>query len=354
MVIAVYANLKNDPAPDYSLYFLKSLIENLAITYPQHTIYLIIVPNDVIDGFDDKLFKVLFLSIRSPLFHQFRLEQKVLKTIKNIKADKLISFNAFLKASISQSLILDHVRTKNKFSSKTLEKLKAIFVLSESEKTFLLNQYKLDPQKIKILYGGHSKLFASIPDEVKESLKEKYTDGKEYFIYRGSIEKDQNIIPLLKGFSIFKKRQKSSMKLLLMGNLAWQNTELKKLIGSYKYRDDVVVVTDVLPGEEAQIVAAAYAYIQPYSNNLLFSFDALQSRVPVLIDKSLEKEIFSDAALYFDPAKEADIADKMMLVYKDESLCSQLVGKGKKINDIYTWEKTINIVGQNLQLSGTD
>ena len=353
MVIAVYADLKDNPAPDYRLYFLKSLIENLAITHPQHTFYLI-VPNDVIDGFDDKLFKVIFLTIRSPLFHQFRLEQKVLKTIKDIKADRLFSFNAFLKTSISQSLILDHARTKNKFSSKTLEKLKAIFVLSESGKTFLLNQYKLDPQKIKILYGGHSKLFVSIPDEVKESLKEKYTDGKEYFIYRGSIEKDQNIIPLLKGFSIFKKRQKSSMKLLLMGKLAWQNTEFDKLIGSYKYRDDVLIVIDVSPIDEAQIVAAAYAYIQPYCHNLLFSFDALQSGVPVLIDKSLEKEVFSDAALYFESANDADIAEKMMLVYKDESLRNQLIEKGKKINNTYTWEKTINIVGQNLQLSGTD
>ena len=145
------------------------------------------------------------------------------------------------------------------------------------------------------------------------------------------------------------------MKLLLMGKLVKQNTEFDKLISSYKYREDVVIVANTSPLDEIKIVAAAYAYVQPYSNNtLLFLFDALQSGVPVLIDKSLAKGIFSDAALYFDSINDVDIADKMMLVYKDESLRTQLIEKGKKINDNYTWEKTINIVGQKLQLSGTD
>ena len=145
------------------------------------------------------------------------------------------------------------------------------------------------------------------------------------------------------------------MKLLLMGKLLWQNTEFDKLIGSYKYREEVVIVTDASLVDEAQIVATAYAYIQPYANNiLLFAFDALQSEVPILIGNSLASEIFSDAVLYFDPTNDADVADKMMLMYKDESFRSQLIEKGKKINGCYTWEKTINIVGQNLQLSGTD
>ena len=353
MVIAVYADLKDDPSAEYNLYFLKSLLENLAIAYPQHEIYLI-VSNDVMDGFDETLVQVISLHLQSSFFHQFLLEQKVLKTIKDIKADRLFSYDKVFKTAISQFVLIGDVVKNKKFNVKTLQKATAIFVLAESEKTFLFNNYKLDPQKIKTIYGGYSKLFASIPDELRESVKEKYTNGKEYFIYRGAIEKRQNIIPLLKAFSIFKKRQKSSMKLLLMGKLLW-NTEFDKLIGSYKYREDVVIITDASLIDQAQIVAAAYAYIQPYSNNfLLFSFDALRSGVPVLIDNSIAKEIFLDAALYFESANDADIADKMMLVYKDESLRSQLIEKGKKNVESYTWEKTINILGQNLQLSGTD
>ena len=353
MVIAVYADLKDDPSPE-NIYFLKSFIENFAIVYPRHKFYLV-VSNGVIDGFDDTLFQVIYLRSRWPVFNQFRIEHKVLKTLKVIKADRVFSVNTVLKTPLLQSVLFDNVKTKKKLSSKKLQKLNGIFVLSEPEKAFLLYHYKLDPQKTKTIHGGHSKLFASIPDELKKSIKEKYTKGKEYFIYRGVIERDKNIIPLLKAFSIFKKRQKSSMKLLLMGKVLWLNKEFEKLIGNYKYREDVVIVADASLVDEAQIVAAAYAYIQPYATNiLLFSFDALQSGVPILIDNSVGNEIFSDVVFYFEPANDADIADKMMLMYKDESLRSQLIEKSKKINSSFTWEKTINIVGQNLQLSGTD
>ena len=49
MVIAVYADLPGGPSSDYNFYFLKSFIENLAIAYPQHKIYLVI-PSDLMDG----------------------------------------------------------------------------------------------------------------------------------------------------------------------------------------------------------------------------------------------------------------------------------------------------------------
>ena len=353
MVIAVYADLKYDSSPD-NLYFLKSFIENFAITYPEHKFHLI-VPDNFIDGFDETLVQVKSLHSKSPFSRQFFLERKALKTIKDIKAERLFSFNSVFKTKISQVVLFDDVKTNKKFGVKALQKMASIFVLSESEKVLLVNQYRLDPQKIEIIYGGHSKLVGSITDETKETTKEKYTKGNEYFFYRGVIEKNQNIISLLKAFSIFKKRQKSSMKLVLMGKVVRQKTEFDKLIGSYKYREDVVIVVNTSPLDEAQIVAAAYAYVQPHSNNiLLFLFDALRSGVPVLLDKIPANEIFSDAALYFEKANDADMADKMMMVYKDESLRSQLIERGKKINDIYTWEKSISIVGQNLQLSRTD
>lgn len=351
MVIAVYAEFNDDPALDSNLYFLKSFIENLATANPLHSFHLII-SDKLIDEFDEKFARLISLQPPLKLFYQARLNRKVLNKIKDIKADALFSFNHFFKTTVTQSLVINQVKTRDKFDLKDLQKLKAIFVLSNTENSFLQNQ--LDPEKIKILYGGPSKLFSLLPDTVKQTMKEKYTNGTEYFVYRGAIEKGRNIIPLLKGFSIFKKRQKSTMKLVILGRLTWQDNEFQKLIGSYKYRDDVVIVNNAIPIEEAQIIGAAYAYIQPYSDSfLLYLFDAMQSSIPVLLDNSLPQEIISDAALFFEPTNEADVAEKLMLIYKDELLRSQLIEKGKKIGESYTWEKTISIVGQHMQLSGT-
>ena len=233
---------------------------------------------------------------------------------------------------------------------KSSEILKSVFVPSQQLKDHLELKYNRGTP-ISILYGGPSKIFEPLDDEMKSLIKEKYTEGKEYFVYRGRVKEQNNIISLLKAFSLFKKRQKSTMKLLLMGKVFWQENDFSKLMSTYKYRDDIVMAEDEILSEEANILAAAYALVQPYSmSNALFLFDAMQCAVPVLTpnDPPL-KELTSDAALYFESTNETDIADKMMLVYKDEGLRNQLIENGKKLISHYQWKKTTEIVAQYLQ-----
>ena len=135
------------------------------------------------------------------------------------------------------------------------------------------------------------------------------------------------------------------MKLLLMGQVFWQNNEFQKLISTYKYRDDVVLVTDEVLGQEASILATAYAMVQPNVTNNHFALDAMQCGVPVLsIQNPSLQEIITDGVLFFNADDEAAIADKMMLIYKDESLRSQLIEKGKNIAKNYSWKKTVDTV----------
>jgi glycosyltransferase involved in cell wall biosynthesis len=72
-------------------------------------------------------------------------------------------------------------------------------------------------------------------------VKQQLTEGKEYFLYVGAIHPRKNLINLLKGFSWFKKRYQSNMKLVLVGRMAWKNEMFLKQLESYKYRNDVVV-----------------------------------------------------------------------------------------------------------------
>jgi glycosyltransferase involved in cell wall biosynthesis len=112
-----------------------------------------------------------------------------------------------------------------------------------------------------------------------------------------------------------------------------------------------MVINNATKAEEPEILAAAYALIQPYiGNNLLFLFDAMQCHVPVLTENNpVFKDITSDAVLYFDSAKEIDIAERLMLIYKDEALRNGLIEKGKNLIEDYNWKRTMEIVRKNLQ-----
>jgi glycosyltransferase involved in cell wall biosynthesis len=350
MVIAVYVDLKSYGAYPVDLYFIKGLLQNLASNFPDHKYYLI-QPDAIYErGGEFDYFSFITLRTNQAVFYSYRVNSSLLKTLKMLKADLLFSVDAVFKTDIDQTLLLTSLSRKPKLNSEKLRKVKSVFVSSQQLKDQLQEKYALGAS-ISMLYGGASKTFEPLDDEMKSLIKEKYTEGKEYFVYRGRVKEENNIISLLKAFSLFKKRQKSTMKLVLMGKIVWQENDFSKLMSNYKYRDDVVRISDEILSEEANVLAAAYALVQPYPmHNVLFSFDAMQCAVPVLAaNGSTLKEITSDGALFFDSTNDADIADKMMLIYKDEGLRSQLIENGHKLTSQYQWKKTIEIVAQYLQ-----
>jgi glycosyltransferase involved in cell wall biosynthesis len=61
------------------------------------------------------------------------------------------------------------------------------------------------------------------------------------------------------------------------------------------------------------------------------------------------QEIAGNAALYFNPADHNDIAEKMLLLYKDENLRSQLIEKGKQICKQYNWDRSAELFWQSIE-----
>ena len=51
-------------------------------------------------------------------------------------------------------------------------------------------------------------------------------------------------------------------------------------------------------------------------------------------------------SFFFNADNETEIADKMMLIYKDELLRSQIIEKGKHLVKNYTWQKTVDTVAE--------
>ena len=77
--------------------------------------------------------------------------------------------------------------------------------------------------------------------------------------------------------------------------------------------------------------------------------EAMKAHVPVLTSENTSmKEVATDAGLYFNPHNYEDIADKLMMIYKDESLRSSLIEKGKMVSDKFSWTQTANLLWQSI------
>lgn len=141
------------------------------------------------------------------------------------------------------------------------------------------------------------------------------------------------------------------MKLVLAGRLAWKFESFTKSLQSYKYRNDVVMTGYVEEEELINITGAAYGMVYPsvWEGFGVPVLEAMQSGIPVITSaNSAMQEIAKEAALYINPTSHTDIADKMMLLYKDENLRNELIQKGQKIAEQYHWDKTAILLWQSI------
>ncbi|MGZ3939796.1 MAG: glycosyltransferase family 4 protein, partial [Flavisolibacter sp.] len=296
---------------------------------------------------------------RHPLLWKFWYDVKVPLALKKIKADVFVSPDGFgsLTTRVPQCLVIhdlgflhrqeaykeSHVQYFKRNTPRFIKKAKTVVSVSNYSKQDVVKRYRTDPAKIDVIYNGVKKIFLPVSFQEKEAVKEKYTGGTEYFIYAGAIQPRKNLVNLLKAFSIFKKRLQTNMKLVIAGRLAWKNDEFLQLLERYKYRSDVILTGYLPEAELASLMASAYALVYP---SLFEGFgvpvaEAMKCGVPVLTSQNTSmQETAGDGALYFDPADQTDIADKMMTIYKDESLRTQLIEKGTKAAEKYDWERS--------------
>ena len=221
-------------------------------------------------------------------------------------------------------------------------------VPNELMKKKLIEKFEIGEEKIAVIYPSANKMFEPINEQEKEAIKNKYSEGKEFFLFNSIFPEQEDFIDLLKSFSHFKKRQQSSFKLLV---IASSNSFFEKSLESYKYRNDVKFIDIKDKPEEALIIASAYAVVLPFNTNedMIAALNATRSGVPVIaVKNSIINEVFGDAALYSETEATKDIGEKMMQVYTDENYRSRLIEKGKQVAGTYTSEKAAELLWQSI------
>ena len=283
----------------------------------------------------------------NPLLWKLWYNYKLPAVLKKYKADILITADGVcsLRTKLPQCLLVNdfaclshpewYSKKYNRFIKTNtpafLQKAKSIIAFSNVLKEEIQQQYKIDEKKIAVLYPGANRNYQPVNTEEKEQVKEKYTEGKEYFLFSGAIHPRSNLINLLKAFSLFKKRQKSNMQLIIASDTV---SEDKTFLGSlqlYKFRNEIKLMENLDQDLLKKITATAYACINvsPLHTDIASLLNAMQCEVPVIAGNLYAAiEQFGEAALYANESVPEDIAEKLMLLYKDENKRNDLIKKG--------------------------
>ena len=300
---------------------------------------------------------VLFPQARHPFLYIIYFEISVRRALRKIKPDVFISTDAYLcmhtktpQIAVFHDINFEHFPQDfprlalwhyKKYFPQYARKAAKIITVSEFSKQDIIDNYKVKPDKIEVVYNGANEGFKPVSEEEKLSIRNQYTAGYQYFMFVGSLHPRKNLARLFPAFDIFKEKTGSDVKLLIVGEKRWWTEPIQKAFEAMRHQDDVVFVGHLQMNELHRVTAAALAsvYVSYFEGFGIPIIEAYKCDVPVITSNVTSMpEVAGDAAILVDPFDVESIAGAMELVM-DENVRNTLIEKGRVRKNDFSWDK---------------
>jgi glycosyltransferase involved in cell wall biosynthesis len=226
------------------------------------------------------------------------------------------------------------------------KKATRLATVSEYSKADLINKYNIPADKIDLVYNGCNESFNAVDNAQQIKIREKYSNGKPYFVFVGSLHPRKNLKNLFLAFDILRNKN-IELKLLIVGAKRWWTKEINSTYESLKYKADVVFTGRLDSQNLNDVISSALAmtYVSNFEGFGIPILEAFGCETPLITSNITSMpEIAGDAALLIDPASPKSIADAMFLIATDENLRQELIAKGRKRKELFSWQKSADLL----------
>ena len=340
-------------------WFTYQTVERIVRAHPEHEFFF----------FFDRAYDPMFVfapnvtpvvvppQARHPVLFYLWFEWSIPYMLRKYKIDLFLSTDSFMSLStnvptclVIHDLAFEHYPEHyvlaqrlywKHYSPLFAKKATRLATVSTFSKDDIVQHYGIRPENIDVVYNGAHKEYRVLTNAEREATKAKYADGCEYFVFAGALHPRKNIVNLLKAFVLFKKRQPTNMKLVIVGRLAWKYEEVEQMKQEMPFKDDVKWVGYMNIDELSMVTGGAYAmvYASLFEGFGIPILEGLQCDVPAIVSNtSSMPEVAGDAALLVDPNNPEDIATKMHQLYKDEALRNKLIINAREQRKKFAWE----------------
>ncbi len=346
----------------YTLEITKRICEN----HPEHEFFLFFDR-----AFDSKyVFSknvtpiALFPPARHPLLYVIWFEISLKRALKKHQIDLFWSPDGFcsLSSDVPQISTIHDLNFEHNpkdlpwmvsryfrfFFPKFARKAKKIITVSEYSKNDIHKVYGVPREKIKVIYNGSNDSYKPIENIEKQEIRLKYTNGKPFFLFVGSLHPRKNVKRLIEAFEIVSKKN-SEIQLIIVGSAMWKDEKLPIL----KSIENRIVFTGHLDTSElTKVMASALAltYVPYFEGFGIPLVEAMYCGVPILAaDATCLPEVAGDAAIYCDPFSPEEIANGMFCLLENENLRSDLKEKALKRSRVYSWDNAAKLVWEEIE-----
>ena len=243
-------------------------------------------------------------------------------------------------------------RYYNFFFPKFARIAKRIATVSFYSKEDITRSFKVDYDKIDVVYDGINQVFEPISEDEKTFIRGNITEGAEYFLFVGALHPRKNVCGLLKAFDAFKSTTSNTMKLVIVGGEMHKTGPIFDTFENMRFKNDVVFTGRVSTNELHDIFGAAYALVfVPFFEGFGIPIvEAMSAGVPVICSNTTSiPEVGGNAVIYADPVKIDQIADAMLKITEDDVLRKELIEKGFVQKEKFSWDETARLLWMSVE-----
>ncbi len=220
-----------------------------------------------------------------------------------------------------------------------IDRSNIVFTVSEYSKKDIIKYFKVHSEPI-VIYNA--------PTLVPEKYDPIYDIGRveDYFLYPGGYDRRKGLAPLIKVFLELHREKKITSKLYLTGVKSDIREEFKKMTAPAVALGIVRELDYVTDQEMISLMRNAKGLIYPsyYEGFGLPPVEAMNVGCPVITTPySSIPEVCGDGVLYINPDNEKEFADAIVALSDNGSLREELIVKGKRQVERYSWNKSAAI-----------
>ena len=216
--------------------------------------------------------------------------------------------------------------------SQALKRARQIITVSETVKKQIMSEFSLSADKIYVTYESGS----------LEPLKSKATvvTPQNYLLYVGNAHPHKNLERLVKAYALVKQKI-PDLNLVLIGKSDYFYSKLKIWVNSQRITG-VKFIGEVNNDELVIWYKNALSFVFPSLSEGfgIPGLEAMSMDCPVIAaDIPTFREIYKEAAIYFDPNSEVSMASVITDTIKSSQSREQLVKRGRERVQYFSWNK---------------
>jgi glycosyltransferase involved in cell wall biosynthesis len=204
-----------------------------------------------------------------------------------------------------------------------------IITVSQHTKRDVLNNFKVEEEKVKVIPNAVSKMFHPIDSPEKiEKFKEKHSIDKPYILYVGNRKSHKNLEKLFQAFGLLREKTKES-HILVIASLS---PRTGKPPAQQNLPNSSIKFLENISDEDLPLLyngAEVFAFPSLYEGFGLPPVEAMACGTPVITSNTTSlPEVVGEAAITVDPRNSEEMARGIWKILENRQLRSSLVEKG--------------------------